>query len=227
MTNFSAATIAEHTAALAAIGVEAVGDVVSAATAAGQLIERGARVLVCGGPGVAEAVRAVGAVAIAGDDDDGVSAGVDAVVVGFHRDFDFHRLELATAAVRAGATLIATNRDPLFPTPNGPIPGGGAIVVAVATATGVEPVTAGKPYPPMARSVRAMVGGADSVDTFARRVIVIGDQVSTDGRFSLELGCRFALVRSGNTPAGDVVEFERAFDGLDLASITDMIVDGV
>ena len=224
ITNSSAVTIAEHAAALAAIGVSANGDVISSATAATELIDAGERVLVCGGRGIVEAVESVGAVSIAGDDDIGTGAGVDAVVVGFHREFDYHRLQLATTAVRRGARLVATNRDPLFPTPDGPIPGTGSIVAAVAAATGVEPVTAGKPHSPMARATLAMVGGLHDAGSLAERLIVVGDQPSTDGRFATELECRFALVRSGNTAAGDIVDGDRAFDGADLAAIADMII---
>ena len=82
----------------------------------------------------------------------------DAVVVGFHRDFDYERLRVAVRAVQRGARLIATNDDATYPTPDGPIPGGGAIVAAVAYAGGVRPVVAGKPYAPMADLVRE-VGG--------------------------------------------------------------------
>ncbi len=220
VTNSSAFTIAEHTASLAAIGIDATGDVLSSASAAAELVEPGERVLACGGGGVVEAIEVARATAIAGDDDAGVAAGVDAVIVGFHRDFDYHRLTLATGAVRAGARLIATNRDPLFPTPTGPIPGGGAIVAAVATASGTEPVTAGKPFPPMARALHALLGDT----AVPASLVVVGDQVSTDGQFAAELGCRFALVRTGNTPPGVRVEFEPAFDGADLAEISETIV---
>ena len=207
VTNSSAVTIGEHVAALDRIGVEATGDVVSSATAAAALLRAGERVLVCGGAGITEAVAAAGAVAVAGDDDAGVAEGIDAVVVGLHREFDYHRLDLALRATRRGARLIATNRDPLFPTATGPIPGGGAIVAAVATAAGVEPLVAGKPHRAMALAVAAVVGGDLDDESFGRRLLMVGDQISTDGEFARELGCRFALVRTGNTPpdgSGDV-----------------------
>lgn len=220
VTNSSAFTIAEHAAALAAIGIDATGDLLSSASAAAELITSGERVLACGGGGVVEAIELARATAVAGDDAEGAAAGIDAVVVGFHRTFDYHRLTVATAAVRAGARLIATNRDPLYPTPTGPIPGGGSIVAAVATASGAEPVTVGKPYPPMARALYALLGdGVTPAD-----LVVVGDQVSTDGRFAQELGCRFALVRTGNTPVAAPVDFERAYDGHDLAAVVEKIV---
>ena len=53
---------------------------------------------------------------------------------------------------------------------------------------------------------------------------MVGDQISTDGEFARELGCRFALVRTGNTAPGESVEFEPAFDLPDLAAVVEAIV---
>ena len=217
VTNSSWPRLAEHEAALAAIGIDADGDVVSSPTAAATLVRVGERVLVCGGPGIVEAVERVGAIPVAGDDDEGVATGVDAVIVGLHREFDYHRLTLATTAVRSGARFVATNTDPLYPTPTGPVPGGGSIVAAVATASGRQPAIAGKPFGPMAAAVRRLVG-----DT--AELIMVGDMLSTDGQFAVELGCRFALVRTGNTSPGDRVDFPRAFDLPNLAAVAEVIV---
>src|SRR5205085_10861642 len=84
----------------------------------------------------------------------------DAVVVGFHREFDYERLTVAFRAVLGGARLIGTNDDPTYPTPAGPVPGGGSLLAAVATAAGVEPTVAGKPYDGMAQLVRRRLGAA-------------------------------------------------------------------
>lgn len=217
VTNSSWPRAAEHVAALARIGIAADDDVVSSSMAAATLVNAGERVLVCGGPGIVEAVESAGAVPIAGDDDAGVAGGTEAVIVGLHSDFDYHRLTLATAAIRAGARFVATNSDPLYPMPSGPVPGGGSIAAAVATASGVDPVVAGKPHAPMADAVRRRVG--DSVE-----MVMVGDMLSTDGRFAVELGCRFALVRTGNTPPGQVVELAGAYDLPDLAAVADAIL---
>ena len=220
VSNSSAPTIAEHTASLARIGIAADGDVISSATAAAELVSAGERVLVAGGAGVVEAVRQAGAIPFAGDDGGAVAEGVDVVVVGLHRTFDYDRLRLATMAIRNGARFVATNRDPLFPTPDGPVPGGGSIVAAVATASGVDPQTAGKPHPPMVRAVRRLLGG----DVASERLIVVGDQLSTDGRFAEELECRFALVRTGNTAPGVDVDPPPDVDGADLAAVVDELL---
>ena len=58
-------------------------------------------------------------------------------------------------AVRHGARLIGTNDDATYPTPDGPIPGGGALLAAVAYASGATATVAGKPHRPMADLVRA------------------------------------------------------------------------
>ena len=220
VSNSSAPTIAEHTAALAAIGIVADGDVISSATAVAELISAGERVLVAGGPGVVEAVRTAGAIPFDGDDTDATADGVDVVVAGLHRTFDYNRLCLATKAIRAGARFIATNRDPLFPTSDGPIPGGGSIVAAIATASGVDPETAGKPHPPMVRTVHRLLGG----DVDPERLLVVGDQVFTDGLLAEALGCRFAIVRTGNTAPGVDVDPPPDLDGADLAAVVDAVL---
>lgn len=187
-TNNSAVPVAEQEAKLARHGIPARGDVVTSAMAAAELVEAGERVLVCGGPGIDEAMERRGALAVRDGD-------AEVVAVGFHRDFDYERLRVAVRAVRRGARLIATNDDATYPTPDGPIPGGGAIVAAVAYASGVAPVVAGKPHAPMADLVRA-VGGDEGT--------MVGDRPDTDGAFAVALGYRFALVLTGVTTAADL-----------------------
>jgi 4-nitrophenyl phosphatase len=79
--------------------------------------------------------------------------------------------------------------------PGGVIPGGGSLLAAVAYASGVTPVVAGKPYQPMVDLVQALVGPEG---------VFVGDRPDTDGRFALALGYRFGLVLSGVTTAGDL-----------------------
>jgi 4-nitrophenyl phosphatase len=205
VTNNSSVRIGEQEAKLAAIGVPAVGDVVSSAVAAAALLDAGSRALVAGGPGIVEALEARGVTAVREGD-------ADAVLVGFHRDFDFERLTVASAAVRRGARLVGTNDDATYPTPEGEIPGGGSILAAVAYASSVEPTVAGKPFQPMADAVRQLVG--DGPHT------MVGDRPSTDGRFARRLGARFALVLSGVTKPHELpVEPAPDLVGTDLADV--------
>ena len=186
LTNNSNGRVDENVARLRAAGVTTdPDDVASSANAAAALVSRdaptGARVLAGAGPGVVEALEAHGFTVV----DEGPA---DAVVVGWHRDFDFERLRRAADAGRAGARFIATNLDPTYPGAHGLLPGAGSLVAAVATASGRQPEVAGKPEAPMAALVR---------DRYGRAAVMIGDRPSTDGAFAAALDCPFALVLSG------------------------------
>jgi 4-nitrophenyl phosphatase len=218
VTNNSSARVEVQEAALASIGIPAVGDVLTSAMAAALLMQPGQRALVCGGEGLVQALEARGVEVCA---DDEVDAIVDAVVVGWHRTFDYDGLTRAARAVQRGARLIGTNDDATYPTPDGPIPGGGAILAAVQTACGLEPVIAGKPYEPMAALVRAAVGEAG-----AAAAVMVGDRPSTDGRFAVTLGCRYAHVWSGVTPRGSEVVPVPDLSVADLAAVADAVVTG-
>ena len=207
VSNNSSATIAEQEAKLEAIGVPAHGDVLTSAAAAAGLLDPGTTALVCGGPGVVEALEARGVTPVR-------EPPADAVIVGFHLDFDYGRLRAAHAAVAAGATLIGTNDDATYPTPEGPIPGGGAILAAVRVASGVTGDVAGKPHEPMAMLVRSLIG-EDAVAT----AIMVGDRPETDGLFARRLGCRYAHVHSGVTPPGTLVSPTPDLEADDLASV--------
>lgn len=221
VTNNSAAVQAENERALESVGISAKGAVVTSAMAAGQLIERGTRVLVAGGPGIVEAVEGAGAFAVLND---GAIApeGFDAVVVGLHRDFDYRRLDVAAAAVRAGAVLIGTNTDSTYPTPAGLQPGGGAILAAIATASGVAPIVAGKPHQPMADVIAAIIETTDRPFD-AGTVLMVGDRLDTDGSFARRLGCRFSLVRTGVTSPVGRLETAVDLDAADLAMVADQL----
>jgi 4-nitrophenyl phosphatase len=190
VSNNSSQTIEDVVAKLERFGVAAsADDVLTSAHAAARLLsaalEPGARVLACAGPGVVQALEAVGLTAV-----DVPPA--DAVVVGFHRTFDFEELDRASDAVRRGARFVATNLDATYPVPGGLLPGSGAITAAVATAAGRLPEVAGKPEPPMVELVRESFGTAG---------IVVGDRPSSDGLLAQALGWPFALVLSGVTAA--------------------------
>lgn len=207
VTNNSSQRVGDLEAKLAAFGIPAEGDVLGSAMAAALLLQPGQTALVCAGPGVDEALERRGVHAVREGD-------ADAVIVGFHLDFDYGRLRAAHAAVMRGARLIGTNDDATYPTPDGPIPGGGAILAAVTTACGVDATVAGKPYAPMAGLVRELAGDGPHV--------VVGDRPSTDGLFAVTLGASFGLVLSGVTSKADLpVTPEPTWVSTDLATLVD------
>lgn len=202
-------TVADQEAKLARHGIDATGCVVTSAMAAATMVEPGERALVIGGPGVVEALeqRAVDVVA--------ADAACDVVVVGMDPGFDYDDMKAATLAIRGGARFVATNHDPTFPTPEGLVPGAGAIVAAIEVATGTEATVCGKPHRPMVDLVHDLVG-ADG--------IVVGDRADTDGAFAVALGFGFALVLSGATSRADLpVDPAPVHTADDLASLVEMV----
>lgn len=207
-------TVAEQEAKLARHGIDATGAVITSATAVGRLIRSGERVLVVGGPGVYEAVSAAGSEAVSAAAVNAADAGaIDAVVVGMDPSFDYGQLTRAAAAVRAGARLLATNTDATYPTPEGLLPGAGAVLAAVETASGVRAEVAGKPAAPVVELIRERLGPDG---------IVAGDRADTDGLLAMRLGYRFGLVLSGVTAPSDL-PVEPAPDRVaaDLATLVD------
>lgn len=207
-TNNSSKPVAVVEAKLARHGIPPHGAVITSAMAAALLLAPGERVLVCAGPGALEAVEERGAVP--------VSRGpADAVLVGLHLDFDYGGLRAASDAVHGGARLLATNDDPTYPTADGPIPGGGAILAAIERATGVQAVVAGKPNGPMVRLVRDRLGPGGTM---------VGDRPDTDGRFALALGYQFALVLSGVTTSARGVDPTPDLVADDLSSLVERLL---
>ena len=217
LTNNSSQTAATYVERLAAVGIEAEAEqVLTSALAAADLLARdtppGARVLACAGPGVVEALEAEGFEVVA-------AGPCDAVVVGWHRDFDFERLARASAAVRAGARFVATNLDPTYPAADGLLPGNGALVAAVATAAGRRPEVAGKPEEATVALVRSRFGD---------RGVVVGDRPSTDGALAAALDWPFALVVSEATLSGDEpADYPAAFIGPSLAALAGAVADSL
>lgn len=162
-------TVAGH---LRALGVAADPlDVITAAQAVAALLRErlrpAARVLVTGAPALRDAVATAGFVPVSSADDRPA-----AVVSGYDVSFDYARLAEATLAVSAGALWVAANLDATLPSPRGLLPGNGALVAAIAAATGRRPLSVGKPE-------RALYDEAVQ-RTGARRPLMVGDRLDTD-----------------------------------------------
>ena len=217
VTNNSFSTYDEQVAALGSIGVPAEGDIVTSAMSAATAIKSGWRVLLCGSRGLIEEIGRVTDDVVVAYNEPMAAGDFDAVVVGFHRDFNYQVLTDALTAVRGGAVLIGSNDDPTYPTPNGPIPGGGSILAAIEKASGVTPTVTGKPYEPMALLVRAMCG-----DVLPEEMVMIGDRSDTDGGFARTMGARFAMVLSGVMPTADGSEADIVAP--DLAGVVEILL---
>ena len=76
------------------------------------------------------------------------------------------------------------------------------------------------------RNFRAQMAHAIGADVreAAAAAVMVGDRPDTDGRFAVTLGCRYAQVWSGVTPAGAVVDPVPDLVAPDLAGIIDQLM---
>jgi len=166
--------------------------IVTAGTAvarlAGEAAGAGGGAFVIGGPALKEMVAATGARVLEGEAADEA----DVVVVSGHRGFDYAELATAKRALDRGAALFATSHDPTMPFPGGEVPGTGAILAAVETASGRRAEIAGKPERHLFELAKEAIG----VDG---AVAMVGDRLSSDIAGGSRAGLETILVLSGTT----------------------------
>jgi glycerol-1-phosphatase len=155
---------------------------------------------VIGAPALKEMVAATGARVLEGEE----GRQADAVVVSGHRGFDYGELLTAKRALDGGAALFATSHDPTMPYPGGEVPGTGAVLAAVETASGRRATIAGKPERhlfAMAREALACssLGDGNEKEQASGRVAMVGDRVSSDIAGGRAAGLETILVLSGTT----------------------------
>jgi 4-nitrophenyl phosphatase len=191
-TNNSTKTSEQYVARLKEFGVEAepwqvVTSSQAAAHAMAQKFPPGTKVFMIGEDGVRVALEEKGFEILSLEE----SSEAEVVVMGLDRGFSFQKAVEAALLVRSGVPFYATNPDKTFPTPRGLIPGAGAWYSVVTTATGVEPVVAGKPFPFL------MELSLEKLGTKKEETLVIGDRIDTDIAGGQAVSCPTALVLTG------------------------------
>jgi glycerol 3-phosphatase-2 len=149
-------------------------------------VPAGSPVLAVGGAGVGIALREAGLEPVTE-----ASGGVVAVLQGYGPDVRAADLAEAAYAIEGGAVWVATNDDRTLPTDRGVAPGNGALVAAVALATGTSPVVVGKPHPPLYLMAGRMLG-IEPGDLLA-----VGDRLETDVKGATAAGMDSVLVLTG------------------------------
>jgi glycerol 3-phosphatase-2 len=171
-------------------------DVVTSAQAAARLIAGkfpvGTKVLVIGGTGLRLALRERGLIPVST-----ASEHPEAVVEGYAPGISYGAIAEGGLAVAAGALFVATNGDSTLPGPRGAQPGNGSMVQVIAHATGVEPIVAGKPEPPLHHESVLRTG--------AKHPLVVGDRLDTDIEGAQGVGADSLLVLTGVTHPADVI----------------------
>ena len=197
VTNNAFRTPAAIAALLTGFGVAAEPhDVVTSAQAAARMLAdrlpAGARVLAIGGAGLRMALRERGLRP--------VSTATDrpqAVAQGYSPDVSYSILAEGGLAVAAGALFVASNGDVTLPSRRGRQPGNGSLLRVIATATGVQPMVAGKPEPPLHHESVLRTG--------AKRPLVVGDRLDTDIEGARRVDADSLLVLTGVTGPIEVI----------------------
>lgn len=212
-TNNSTRTPQEYADKLARMGVTVSPDeiLVSGQAAARYLAReypKGARVHVFGMPALRQAMTDEGF--ILADED------VQLVVASMDREVTYEKLKRATLLIRGGARFIATNLDPTNPSEEGLLPGTGAMIAALATASETRPQAIGKPEPIMYQLAM------EQMDARPETTAAIGDRCDTDILGGKRAGITTICVLSGSSNRLEAEAFaaDMIFD--DIAHLLDV-----
>ena len=215
-TNNSTKTSEQYVERLASFGVdvEPWQIITSSQAAAGAIAKKfppGTKVFMIGEDGIRKALEERGFEIVPVEN----ATQAQAVVMGIDRGINFQKASEATLLVRNGVPFYATNADKTFPTPRGEIPGSGAWLSIITTATGVEPIVAGKPFPFL------MELSLEKLDVSKEEALVVGDRLETDIAAGQAVGCPCALVLSGVSTREEADKWEPKIDiiAIDLASL--------
>ena len=152
-----------------------------------QKYPKGMKIFVIGEDGIRMAVEEKGFEILSTEN----APEAQAFVMGIDRNINFQKVAEATLLVHAGIPFYTTNTDRTFPTPRGEIPGSGAWLSVITTATGVEPIVAGKPLPYL------MELSLERLGTKKEETLIVGDRLETDIAAGQAVGCPTVLVLSG------------------------------
>lgn len=214
-TNNGTRSVAMYVERLAGFGVfvepwQVVNSAIATADYMARAFPMGGPVFVVGEAGVIEALQERGfPLAQKGEDPIAVVAGMD-------RAMSYNKLAKAALLIRAGKPFIGTNPDLTFPTPYGLVPGAGATLAYLESATGVAPVIIGKPEPYLYQFSIERLG------LHPEETLAIGDRLETDILGGQRTGCPTVLVLSGVSDSAQAAAWQPPPD-LILPNLADLI----
>jgi len=158
----------------------------------------GCSAVVVGSAAMVRHVRLAGVRVIA---EDSLVPSADVVVLAGYPGLDYAQMTRAVRAACAGAVVVATGRDRIVPSDDGPLPGTGALVAYVEYAASCEAVAVGKPEPQAFAIARERLGGADPV-------LAVGDRLDSDVAGAVAAGLDAALVLTGVATRADLAAWD-------------------
>jgi glycerol 3-phosphatase-2 len=200
---------------LGQVGVDAdASDVVTSAQAAAHLLAarhpKDSLIVNLGSEGLSRALLDAGLKPTDTHNDEAV-----AIVTGYNPDLVWSDIMRAGMRIKEGLPWVASNTDLTFPLEGGEAPGHGVLVELLQRFSGVEPVVAGKPAPPLLEETIRRVGG--------ERPLMVGDRLDTDIEGARNLELPSLLVMTGVTGLAELVaappELRPSYVGRDLDSL--------
>lgn len=189
LTNNSTGTPFQYAIKLRKLGIEASPDEILTSAIATALYMRRLRrggVYVIGEAPLKEEISKQGFSIINAEETEAIY-----VVSGLDRQLTYDKVSLACKAIFNGARYIATNADPVLPTPQGLKPGAGAVIGMISAVTSVKPIVVGKPS-------RIIIDLAlKMLSTKASETTIVGDGLGTDVLAGKRAGLFTVLVLSG------------------------------
>lgn len=223
-TNNASQTAEQYVKKLAKLGVEvALPEILTSGMAAACHLAKQYRpdrtkVFVIGSDGLRQPLLEHGFV-LTGLLDDDPEQIADLVICGLDRELSWSKLATATLNIRAGAAFYGSNADVTLPSERGPLPGNGATLAALEAATGVTPITFGKPEPIIYRQAFNLLG------TPPANTIAIGDRLDTDILGAVRADIRSLMVLSGISTLADIeaVDYRPTWIMQDIAELTQVL----
>ena len=191
MTNNSTLTRSMYVEKLRSMGITAsVDEILTSGVIAARYVssrKKNAKVFPVAEEGFTEEARILGVEIL----DESRYGEAEYVVVGLDRRLTYRKLAAAVKAINGGAEFIATNLDHIYPGEEGFEPGAGAIVAAIERASGVKPLSVGKPSEEANRQVLELL------KLPGHEVAFVGDRIDTDMKAAKMAGAVGIMVMTG------------------------------
>lgn len=188
--NNATKTISTYQEKLASFGADlSIDTVLTCSTVTALYLQEhfpGGKVFMIGQAGLREALTHAGISIV-----ESLNGKVDAVVVGGDYELTYDKLKYASLHIQRGAQFIGTNPDLLYPTDEGLVPECGMTLVALETATEVQPIIMGKPNHFMFEL------GMKKMGVQPTETAMLGDRLETDIQGGQKAGMKTILVETG------------------------------
>jgi len=125
----------------------------------------------------------------------------DYVVLGETWNYSFDEITMAIRLIDQGCSFVVTNPETFGTSPDGLLPGCGALAALIHSTTGVKPYFVGKPNPVMILNALNILGA------HSKTTVMIGDRMDTDIIAGVEAGVETILVLSGVTQRDEIEQY--------------------